>query len=83
MRRWSEVNRVPGFICAMWWGELLPVNFFISLHIVEQETGSFVPAINALQDRFLAERTSRTRAIARLFLYSMKSDGRRVNLCFR
>ena len=82
MRRWSEVNRVPGFICAMWWGELLPVNFFISLHIVEQETDSFMPAINGFQDRFLAERM-RTRAIARAFLYSMKSDCRRVDLYFR
>ena len=47
---------MPELIYVLQRGELLPVSFFISLHIVEQETGSFMPAMNVPEDSSLAER---------------------------
>jgi len=35
----------------------LPANGFVSLHIVERETGLLLPATCEFQDRFLAKRT--------------------------
>ena len=67
MSRGSEVSVFPDFKCVMRCGGLFPVSLLISLHIVETDTGAFMPFTKELQDRFLAERI-RTRAFARAFL---------------
>ena len=51
----------------------LPDNLLISLHMVESETGSFIPETNWIQDRFLAERIWNL-TLARSFLYGIKSS---------
>jgi len=56
----------------MMWKVDLPANRFMSLHIVEGETGSLMPATHEFQDRFLAKRT-RALAFAQACLYLMKS----------
>ena len=52
---------------VMWWKEVLPESFLMSLHIWEEDTGWFMPVTNELHDRFFAVWT-RTLAFARAFL---------------
>lgn len=45
------------FTCEMRLKELCPcIRFLMSVHVVKIDMGWFKPAINKLQDRFLAER---------------------------
>ena len=50
---------------------LLPVSLFMLLHIVEQETGSFMGEKKDIQLRFSAKRR-RYLVFARSFLYSVR-----------
>ena len=56
----------------MLWNEEEPVRRFMSLHIVEGETGLLMPVMYELHDRFLAKRI-KALDFARACLYSIMS----------